>query len=352
VLGRRALSRALLARQMLLGRAELPAADAIERLAGMQAQAPLAPYVGLWSRLEAFQPDELAGLIEGRQAVRAALMRATVHLVTARDYLAFRPLLTPVLERSFASAPFARRLAGADPAEVVAAGRELLAERALSRAELGPLLRERFPASDAESLAHAATFIEPVVQVPPRGVWGASGQARWAPAEQWLGRRVPRRAARAAAEELLVRYLAAFGPATVMDAQAWSGLTRVRDAADSLRPRLRIFRDEHGRELLDLPDAPRPDPGTPAPVRFLPEYDNALLSHVDRTRVIADAHRERVFMRGAVLVDGFVRATWRVERRGRTATGVTIEPFSRLARAERAEVEEERERLLAFLATG
>jgi hypothetical protein len=348
VLGPRALGRALLARQMLLDRVELPAADAIERLAGMQAQAPLAPYVGLWSRVEGFRPAQLAALIEGRGAVRAALMRATVHLVTARDYLAFRPALAPVLERAFASGPFARGLAGTDPAEVVATGLELLSERALSRAELGPLLHERFPRADAESLAHAATFLEPVVQVPPRGVWGKSGQARWAPAEQWLGRRL----AGAGAGEILLRYLAAFGPATVMDAQAWSGLTRLREAAERLRPRLRSFRDEQGRELLDLPDAPRPDPATPAPVRFLPEYDNALVSHVDRTRVIADEHRERVFMRGTVLVDGFVRASWRVERRGRSAAAIAVEPLSPLTRAERADVEEERERLLAFMATG
>jgi hypothetical protein len=349
LLGRRALGRALLERQMLLERASASAAEAIERLVGMQAQAPLAPYVGLWSRIDGFRVEELAELITGRRAVRMPLMRATIHLVTARDSLVLRSLVQSVLERGFAGSPFARRLTGVDIDEVAEAARELLEERPLTRAELGPLLGERWPGVDTESLAHAVTYRTPVVQVPPRAIWGAGGLAAWATAESWLGERFPLDGG--SPDEAIVRYLAAFGPATVQDMQTWSGLTRLREAVDRLGARLRTFRDEHDRELFDLPDAPRPDPDTPAPPRFLPEYDNALLSHADRTRVIAPDHRERIFMKGALLVDGYVAGTWKLVRRGRKAATLAIEPFGRLSRADRSEVEEEGQRLLAFAAS-
>jgi hypothetical protein len=349
MLSGRALGRALLERQMLLERAAVPAAEAIERLVGMQAQAPLAPYFGLWSRIDGFRVDELAGLLTGRRAVRMPLMRATIHLVTARDALLVRPTVQGVLERGFAGSPFARRLSGVDIDEVAEAARALLEERPLTRAELGPLLGARWPGVDTEALAQAVTYRTPVVQVPPRAIWGAGGLASWAIAESWLGERFDLDGG--SPDEIVLRYLAAFGPATVQDVQTWSGLTRLRQAVDRLRPRLLTFRDEHGRELLDLPDAPRPDPDTPAPPRFLPEYDNALLSHADRSRVIAREHRERIFMKGAVLVDGYVAGTWKLERRGRTAATLAVEPFRRLPRADRAEVEEEGQRLLAFAAS-
>jgi hypothetical protein len=274
-------------------------------------------------------------------------MRATIHLVTARDLLALRPVMQPVLERSFAGSAFARRIEAVDRRELHRVAAALLVERPRTRAELGPLLGERWPGIDPESLAHAITFVLPVVQVPPRAVWGARGPAAWTTAEHWLGEPIE---AHAAPDATVLRYLAAFGPATVGDVQTWSGLTRLKDVVDRLRPRLRSFRDERGHELLDLPAAPRPDPDTPAPPRFLPEYDNALLSHADRARIIADEHRERVFMKGALLVDGFVRGSWRLVReRGRRAA-LQIEPFARLARRDRAQVEKEGDRLLAFAA--
>ena len=284
VLGPRALNRALLERQFLLRRAKLPAFQVVERLVGLQAQSPGAPYVGLWSRLDGFRFDELAGLISRREVVRVVLMRSTIHLVTGDDCLALRPVMQTVLDRSL-KGTFGRRLQGVEIDQVAAAGRVLVEEWPRTFAELGPLLRERWPDHDPEALAMAVRTGVPLVQVPPRGLWGASGQATHTSVEAWLGRPA---SSDSRPDKMILRYLGAFGPATVKDVQVWSGLTGLRAAVERLRPGLLSFRDERGAELFDLPDAPRPDPDTPAPPRFLPEYDNLLLSHDDRTRVIAD----------------------------------------------------------------
>jgi len=346
VLGRRALNRALLERQMLLRRDPISPEVAVERLVGMQAQAPLAPYVGLWTRLDRFGHDELSALLLDRRAVRIVLMRSTVHLVTGRDCLALRPLMQPVLERQFRGSQFGKRLAGFDLDEIAAAGRALLVGQPMTATEAAKALGARWPGADPESVAHVLRMALPLVQVPPRGVWGQGGLPLVTPAEHWLGRAL---AAAPSPDEMMLRYLAAFGPASVADVQAWSGLTRLREVAERLRPRLRVFRDEAGGELLDVPGAPLPDPDTPAPVRYLPEYDNALLSHADRTRIITPAQGARVFMRGALLVDGFVRGAWTVARAKGVAT-LRIEAFAKLANAERREVEEEGARLLEFVA--
>ncbi len=354
VLGPRALNRALLARQGLLRRWRIPAEEAIERLVGMQAQAPNSPYVGLWTRLDSFVPTDLARLILDRRAVRLALMRSTVHLVTARDCLALRPLIQPPLDRDlYGNATRASHLAGLDTVDLLATGRALLDERPRTTSELGRLLQERWPDREAAALAYAMRNLAPLVQLPPRGVWGAGGQTTYATAETWLGRPID---PNPSLEAMVTRYLAAFGPATVADVQKWSGRTGLRETVERLRPDLLVFRDERGRELLDVPDAPRPDAETPVPPRFLPDFDNVLLSHADRTRVIPDEHRPRLassngMVPGTVLVDGFVGGTWKITRKRDTAAMV-ITPFAPLSDEDRAALAEEGARLLALVAEG
>ena len=356
ILSRRALSRALLERQLLLVRSRASAKDAIERLVGMQAQVPLDPYIGLWTRIADFRTEELAKLIIDRRAVRIGLMRGTVHLVTASDALAIRPVVQPLYERMFVSArddvgapTFTSRLAGVDIEAVLALGRRLMDETPRSAAELRPLLKKRWPERDADALAAAVHFHLPLVQVPPRGVWGASGQPRHALLQTWLGREL---AGDDSPDRLMLRYLRAFGPATVADARTWSRVTGLREVFERLRPSLRTFRDEKGRELFDVPDGPLPDADTPAPPRFLPEYDNVFLSHDDRSRIVRDDVRwsQRTMMEGrfgTVLVDGFIGATWKIVRDEGTAT-LRVESVAPLTRRDMDAVAEEGERLLAF----
>jgi hypothetical protein len=359
----RALNRAALRRQLLLGRAPLTALQAVGHLAGLQAQAPLAPYVGLWTRLAGFRHEELKELITERAVLRAHLMRNTVHLVDAGDYLRFRPLYQPVLARHLAG-NFGKNLIGVDLAELAAVAADLLGQTPLTRVELGARLAPRWPDHDPASLAYAASHLLPLVQVPPRGLWGEPNhRAAFFLASAWLADRDSSASPSpplgldptsmmqsTMLEQLVLRYLAAYGPASVADAQAWSGLSRLREVTDRLGSRLRAFTGPDGAGLLDLPDAPRPDPDVPAPPRFLPEYDNLLLSYAERSRVIP--HRRPVPLPpghgatvGTLLIDGLWQADWKISQ------GVLeIEPFISLGPADRDAVAAEGERLLGFAA--
>ena len=354
MLGRRALNRSLLERQLLLRRHEMSAFDAIEHLVGLQAQAPDPPYVGLWTRLAYFRPDELSRMILERRAVRVALMRNTVHLVTADDGLKLRPLAQPAIDRKLYTGSANRAgVKEIDAGELVAAGRALLEERSLTARELGGLLRERWPDQDPTALARAIRHLVPLVQVPPRGLWGKSGPAAHTTIEAWLGRRLDRDPS---PDEMVVRYLRAFGPAGVKDGQTWSGLTRLGEVFERLRPRLRTFRDQGGKELFDLPDAPRPDTDTLAPARFVAAFDNLILSHADRTRIVADEHRKAIASKNGMvpatfLVDGFVRGIWKVAR-DRGPAALSIESFEHLPKQDRETLAEEGERLLHFVTDG
>ena len=374
VLSVRAVNRALLARQLLLERQVLPAGPertaqvvrTIEHLVGLQAQAPFPPYYGLHSRLDGFLPEDLAALITDRSVVRIAVMRGTIHLVSARDCLPLRQLVQPVIERGMRGA-FGKQLAGVDPGELAAAGRRLVETEPMSFAQLGQALAARWPDHPPAALAQGVRAYVPLVQVPPRAVWGQAGQALHTSAEHWLGPPRPSGGpgyplpAPGPAElaRLVTRYLGAFGPATVRDVQAWSGLTGLKEVLEQLRPSLITFRNEHGAELFDLPTAPRPGEDTLAPVRLVAEYDNLVLSHAERSRVISPGATGLLFtingvIPGSVLIDGFVAGMWRFTRRREQAT-VTIEmfgPVRRLDMAQRDALAAEAERVLAFGAPG
>ncbi|BBH22002.1 hypothetical protein Back11_33470 [Paenibacillus baekrokdamisoli] len=351
VLSKMALNRALLERQLLLRRSKISALEAIVHLVGFQAQAPNPPYYGLWTRLEGFRHEQLSELMKDRQVVRIALMRSTIHLVTAEDCIMFRPLLQSALERGL-KGNFGKQLNGIDLQALTAAGRMLVEEQPRTFNELGMLLQEKWPNVDPIALGAAVRTFVPLVQVPPRGLWGESGQAAHTSSEHWLKRPL---SSDATAEEMLRRYLAAFGPASVKDMQVWSGLTKLREVIELLRPSLRTFHDEQGIELFDLQDAPLPDPAAPAPPRFLGEFDNMLLSYADRSRIMSEEHRKRVFtsngiIRAAILVDGFVSGLWRIERERDRAT-LVIEPFVPLSQQDSISLTEEGSRLLQFACT-
>jgi Winged helix DNA-binding domain len=254
-----------------------------------------------------------------------------------------------VIERGHNGA-FGRRMGGADLGELERAVREELDGEALPARELGRRLIARGIGDDAEAIGNATRTYVPLVQVPPRGVWGRSGQARYATLEAWTGRPLD---TDPPIDAVVLRYLGAFGPASVMDMQNWSGLTKLREAFERLRPQLVVFRDEAGRELFDLPGAPRPDAGVPAPVRFLGEYDNVLLGHADRSRIVAADFPWREMLAPGrfvsnFLVDGMLRGTWWIERDGKRSATLGIRPAGELSPAAREEVAAEAERMLAF----
>jgi hypothetical protein len=350
ILTRRALNRATLARQMLLRREPVKPATAVERLAGLQAQAARPPFVGLWSRLDGFRREVLVRAIERQQVVRGTLMRGTLHLVTRTDYVRFRRTLQPMLTAGLRSI-LRGRMDALDVAGAVAEARAWFDEAPRTFDALRAHLDDRFPGADVRGLAYAVRMELPLLQVPaPAERWAYAARADFAVAETWLGASL---APGDASEALVVRYLEAFGPAAIADAQTWCGLGGLGTVFEQLRPKLRAFQDERGRELFDLPHAPRPDADEEAPVRFLPEWDNLLLSHADRSRVIADAHRPAITtanlrLPGTFLVDGFVAGTWVVERKKKAVT-LELRPFSPLQRSVATALEEEGEALARFM---
>ncbi|MFI7462243.1 winged helix DNA-binding domain-containing protein [Nonomuraea sp. NPDC049646] len=345
VLCRRALNRALLQRQFLLERTDLTALEVIGRLVAMQAQEPNWPYVGLWARIRDFTHADLTALLAQGRVVRSGLLRSTMHLAAADDFRRLRPVLQPVLNRTADSAHFRRNNAGLDPETLVAEGRALLRTGPLPRKELARRLATRHPGRDSRVLAGEIELRTPLVHDPATASWGGWG-TRSSITVSAATVEAPRPAA---LRDLVRRYLAAFGPATVADVQAWCGLTRLDEIVSGMGPDLRHYTGPDGRRLVDLPDVPLPDPDTPAPVRLLPAYDNALLGHADRSRIIADADRRHVAPGQArvlptVLVDGHVRGTWSF-----TAGEVRLAPFGSLSRNEQQAVDDEVSRLLPFL---
>ncbi|WP_432948799.1 winged helix DNA-binding domain-containing protein [Kribbella sp. CA-253562] len=347
----RALNRATLHRQWLNERHTASALDAIEHLVGMQAQSPLAPYVGLWTRLTDFAPTELSHLLESRQAVRGSMMRATIHMTSSRDFLALRALVQPRLEREvYQNQAYGRHLTGVDMDAVLDAGLTRLKESPATGAQLREHLGPLFPDRDPASLAHAVRCLLPTIQIPPRGIWGKGGNPTLTTADLWLDSPID---PHPSIDALVLRYLAAYGPASPADAQTWSGLTHLTEVFDRLD--LRKYVAPNGRTLYDLPTISLPEEDLPVPVRFLPEYDNVLLSHADRTRFIADSTREHltlteVLTRGAVLYDGRVVAMWKQVRRPKGAARLEVEPIAKLTKSVVQSIEEEASKLLDFSA--
>lgn len=343
VLTRAELSRATLARQMLLERAEVSPLEAVERLAGMQAQVPRPPFIGLWTRLKDFRREDLSGLIHDRRLVRGTLMRGTLHLVTAQDYRRFRPVLQPVLD--LLKTYFRDHLAEIQLEATLAAARTLLEERPRPFDEIRAALTARLPGHD-RVLGGMVRIHLPLIQVPADTRWAYDAKAPFALHEGELQTGTE-------PDELVRRYLAAFGPASVADASAWSGLKGLRPVFERLRGELAVFRDEAGRELFDLPEAPRPGGDLPAPVRYLPDFDNLVLAHDDRSRVMDREHRGRIVSKNLLvaatfLVDGYVAGTWRVEVKRKTAT-LVLQPFGTLRKKDLSALEREGMDLLRFV---
>ncbi|HEY5803805.1 MAG TPA: winged helix DNA-binding domain-containing protein [Lysobacter sp.] len=349
-LSNRALNRALLARQGLLRRQRLNVAELVHRVGGLQSQEPKDPHVALWSRISGFRSEQLQAAAERRQIVRGSYLRSTIHTVASADFLAFRPLLQQVIDRELETAHWRAISGGFDPARVETLARELMAQRPMSAQELGSALLPHFPDAQKAGLGHWVRTRVPLAITPSDHRWGYPRPPRFVPVEQWLQQAL----APADLSALLLHGIAAIGPASSADLRSWSALRGIKPVLESLRPQLRVFRDEDGRELFDLDDAPRPRAETPAPVRFLPEYDNVFLSHDDRSRIIRAEHNPHFTQTAngrrlrAVLVDGFVGAGWsHACDKGRASIHVRL--FEQSDAGTRAEIEAEALALLHFL---
>jgi hypothetical protein len=337
----RALNRATLARQLLLERAALDPTTAVAALGGIQAQEAKPAFQALWTRLADFDPAALHAALESGDVVRATMMRATLHLVTAADYAALRPVLQPVLTAAMEG--ILRQRGDVDLAAVLPAARALLERGPLTFNELRAALAEQFPETEIRALGYAVRMQLPLLMEPTGDRWSFAADSRFRLAPQPLGA--------GDLPALVRRHLGAFGPASVADIQAWSGLKGLRDVVAGMEDELVAFK--HGRRTLyDLPGAPRPVPGVPAPPRLLPEFDDLMLAHQDRTRVITEERRKALATRNlriasTFLVDGFVAGSWSVKTARGTAT-LTLAAFEPLARDVRDALAAEAEALLAF----
>jgi hypothetical protein len=346
VLTRRALNRTLLLRQHLLERSRLPALGMVEHLVGLQAQENLPPYLSLAARLEDFDPLELSNALERREAVRFLTLRGTIHVLVPSDALTLRRWVQPALDQQSRSNAASRPARDVPVHELVAETRRLLAEGPLPVKRLGERLAETFPAVPASALAHVARERVPMVQLPPRGLWGRSGGVVYQTVETHLGAPTADLDVRA----LVRRYLRAFGPATAADMTVWSRVTRLGPVFDSMSDELVVVECEDGRRRYDVPDAPYADEDAPAPVRLLGTYDNLWLSHADRAHVVPPeaASRWRGVNGGVgntIFVDGIMAGLW-WWRDGRVVTDVP----GRLSRSERQDLVAEVDRVEALLA--
>jgi hypothetical protein len=319
----------------------------IEQLLGLQAQLPRPPAVGLWTRMEGLGRADLPGAAARRTVVRATAMRGTIHLMTAADFLGFRTCLQPGLDAGLHAIlrERARQLDMAALARTAAA--YLKAPHTFE--QVRARLIEAFPAGDERAMGYAVRMALPLVQVPGDGPWGYPAQCDFVSAAAWLGKSPSDCSSK---DALVLRYLRALGPATVRDAETWLGLGGLAPTFNGLSRNVTVVGGTTRSPLYDLPDAPRPDPDTPAPVRFLPEWDSVVVTRADE-RVVARADRPRVFLPGLrvaalVLVDGFAAATWSVARSKKTAT-LTLAPFRPIAKAVLRELEPEAEALAKFM---
>ncbi|MEU8121105.1 winged helix DNA-binding domain-containing protein [Spirillospora sp. NPDC049024] len=349
MLDRRTLNRAALERQLLLERSAMPVLEAVERLVAIQAQETNMPYIGLWTRLEGFRRDDLTSLLYDRSAVRSSILRGTQHMASAADFVWVRPLVQESLLRG-RQAAFGSVTRDWDLESLAAEARRLLKGRTLTRPQLGRALAEIWPGRDPQVLGWSAQTLVSVVHPPPSGTWDTGGATPFALAEEWIARPL----AKESPDRLIRRYLAAFGPASVKDFQMWSGMRRMDAAFEELRPSLRTYRDEDGAELFDLPEMSLPDAGAPAPVRFLPAFDNLILAYADRRRMMTDEQRKAVCVgavtRPTLLVDGRVHGVWTLKHDRKAARAdLTVELFAPLE--DEGPVRDEAARLLAFAAT-
>lgn len=348
ILTRKALNRALLARQHLLARVDATPVELIEHLGGLQAQQARPPFVGLWSRLAGFRREALRSLLERGEVVRATWLRATIHLVSRRDYLAFRPVLQPMLTGA-AESILRDRLQAFDREAVLEEGRRLFAERPRTFTEVRAGLVRAFPGADERAMGYFVRLHLPLIITPEEHEWSYRPDGDFGLIDDWPDQP----AGEVALRELVLRYLAAFGPATAADLGAWSGMRGVAAALEALRPELVVFRDERRRELFDVPDAPRPSEELEVPARFVADFDNLVLAHADRTRVIADEHRPTVVTKNGlvlptILVDGLVAGTWKTAATRKKAT-LTVTPFAPLPARAREELAAEGGELLRFI---